>query len=218
MRHASGQFETFQPLGIVTPARSEDLQLPGWFLLGGVGILESYLRTGSFSLRGEETGARTKRSLVCHVTSQRPCRGDPPLPPGLTPANAPSHPAHHLQGGPRRAPTGRALRWGPSRAPPAVARAPPPPRAALGPRGASPLLSGGVKKSAGKNTEDTNSLGTSSRTSSNRGSQAPVKFNVSKTSRARTVGTVASVTRLAAPPAGPAPPRPEALSPHVLQP
>lgn len=160
----------------------------------------------SFSLRGEETGARTERSLVCQVTSQRPCRGDPPLPPGLTPANAPSQPAHRLQGGPRRAPTGRALRWGPSRAPPAVAGAPPPPRAALGPRGASPLLSGGVKKSAGKNTEDTNSLGTSSRTSSNRGSQAPVKFNVSKTSRARTVGTVASVTRLAAPPAGPAPP------------
>lgn len=45
-------------------------------MVGGE-ILESYLRTGSFSLRGEETGARTERVLVCHVTSQRPCRGGP---------------------------------------------------------------------------------------------------------------------------------------------
>ena len=51
-----------------------------------------------------------------------------------------------------------------------------------------PLLSAGLKKSSEKKTEDSRSLGTSPRRCSSRGTRAPVKFSLSKTSTARTGG------------------------------
>lgn len=114
---------------------------------------------------------------------------------GLTPATAP-RPAPRLRVGLCRKRTQHALLprtvllavAGPWEEPP-HSRKGGPPKGSRGVCGALPFLSGGLKKSAEKNTEDSNSFGNSSRTSSNRGTLAPVKLNVSKMSTARTVGT-----------------------------
>lgn len=53
---------------------------------------------------------------------------------------------------------------------------------------ALPFRSAGLKKSSEKKTEDSRSLGTSPRRCSSRGTRAPVKFSLSKTSTARTGG------------------------------